>query len=526
MRRLVVIVVLLAAAVLVVAGVAAGEESDGDYKVRAIFDNGAFLVPGEDVRIAGAKVGQVDSVDITGEDETVHADGSPDPGKAVVVLQIDDAGFQDFRTDASCLIRPQSLLGEKYVDCLPTQPRAAGVEPPPELEVIGEGEPGEGERFLPLENNGKAVDLDLVNNINRLPYAQRLRIILNDLGAGFAARGDELASIIERANPALKQADRVLAILAKQNRTLARLAVKGDQIMGPLARERAHLSGFINNADTTAAATAERSGDLEESINKFPAFLRELRATMRELRRFSDVATPTFADLGVAAPALTRATQALGPFAAAGIPAFKTLGEATAQAGPDLVASEPLIEDLRRLGDDTKPATKALARLLGSLRRTGGYEQLLRFVYHTVGGINGFDEFGHFLRAQLVVNACTQYNKLPETCGAHFRGSKGSVPILTKHARVEEEARALGGTAIEELGATIAATIQGSGDSAAPSDSVRGTGEEPPPETGDGAGTPPSESGPTPEAGAGSPEGEESLRDARLLMSFLLGGDQ
>ena len=49
------------------------------------------------------------------------------------MLQIDDPGFQDFREDASCLIRPQSLLGEKFVECEPTQPRAAGTEPPPAL---------------------------------------------------------------------------------------------------------------------------------------------------------------------------------------------------------------------------------------------------------------------------------------------------------------------------------------------------------------------------------------------------------
>jgi ABC-type transporter Mla subunit MlaD len=488
MRRLAVIAALLATAVLMVAGVAAGDDSGDGYKVRAIFDNGAFLVPGEDVRIAGATVGQVDSVDVTGVDERVHEDGSPDPGKAVVVLSIEDAGFQDFRTDASCLIRPQSLLGEKYVYCLPTQPRAAGVEPPPELEVIEEGQPGEGERFLPLENNGKAVDLDLINNINRLPYAQRLRLILNDLGAGFAARGDELASIIERANPALKQLDRVLAILAEQNRTLARLARKGDQVLAPLARERQHLSGFINNAETTAAATAERSADLEESINKFPAFLRELRATMRELRRFSDVATPTFTDLGIAAPALTRATQALGPFAAAATPAFKTLGEATEQAGPDLVASEPLIRDLRRLADDTKPATKALARLLGSLRGTGGYQQLLEFVYHTVGSINGFDQYGHFLRAWLPNNPCQQYNERQLGCAAHFEPLNLPLPPLDKASRASRR------RAAPALDRTVATTAAGA-ETSARGDQVDGS--------------------------HGRAE-----RDARLLLGFLLGGER
>ena len=127
------------------------------------------------------------------------------------MLQIDDPGFQDFREDASCLILPQSLLGEKFVECEPTQPRAPGTEAPPELEVIPEGEPGEGQHLLPLEQNGKSVDLDLVNNIMEEPYPDRFRLILNDLGAGLAARGDELAEIIERSNPALRETNEVLA---------------------------------------------------------------------------------------------------------------------------------------------------------------------------------------------------------------------------------------------------------------------------------------------------------------------------
>ena len=80
--------------------------------MRAIFENAFSVIPGEDVKIAGVKVGKVDSLDVT-----------PDQ-KAAVVLRIDRAGFKDFRRDAECTIRPQSLIGEKFVECTPTQPRA------------------------------------------------------------------------------------------------------------------------------------------------------------------------------------------------------------------------------------------------------------------------------------------------------------------------------------------------------------------------------------------------------------------
>jgi phospholipid/cholesterol/gamma-HCH transport system substrate-binding protein len=519
-RRLAGIVAAIAIATLVVVGVAAGGE-DGGYKVRAIFDNGAFLVKGEDVRVAGATVGHVESVDVTGLDEPAHADGSPEPGKAVVVMDIEEPGVQDFREDASCLIRPQSLLGEKFVDCRVTEPRAAGSEPPPELEVIPDGEPGAGERFLPLENNGKAVDLDLVNNIMREPYTDRFRLILNDLGAGLAARGDELASIVERANPALRETDRVLAILAKQNRTLANLARDGARIMAPLARERAHIRGFINNANATAEASAERNPDLEASLQRLPAFLRELRLTMGGLRRFSDSATPTVTALGDAAPAITRATEALGPFSAAGIPALRTLGDAAEQSGPDLIASNPLIKDLGRLGKETKPAAKGLARLLGSLERTGGYRRLLEFVFYSVGGVNGFDQFGHFVRAVLPPNSCTHYSEVPSTasCNAHFEGSTS----LSQPASAAPK-QAIDGTRPDEaLDAVLDAVAEAVGGSTAPE--TEAPGEAP----ADGTESPVEDSG-EPATDAAEPSApksaaggtDRSMRELDLLMRFLL----
>ena len=122
-------------------------------------------------------------------------------------MKIDDPGFQDFRQDATCQIRPQSLIGEKFVDCRTTLPRAPGSEPAPPLKQIPDGEPGEGEYLLPLGNNGTSVDPDLINDIQSLPYAQRFRLIFNELGAGLAGRGEDLEVLVKRANPVLRDVD-------------------------------------------------------------------------------------------------------------------------------------------------------------------------------------------------------------------------------------------------------------------------------------------------------------------------------
>jgi ABC-type transporter Mla subunit MlaD len=421
MRRIATIAALLATAVLAVFGQAASGDGD-EYEVRAIFDNGGFLVPGEEVRVAGATVGSVSSVEVTLPGERVHRDGSADPGKAVVVMKIDEAGFRDFRQDATCLIRPQSLLGEKFVDCQPTLPRASGSEPPDELEEIPDGEPGAGQRFLPVENNGKAVDIDLINNIMEESYADRFRLILNDLGAGFAARGDDLAAIIRRADPALRQTNLVLAELARQNEALNRLARDGDAVLQPWARERRATAGFINNAQVAAEATAERSEDLQAGFQRFPEALRQLRLTMAKLRAFSDQATPVFAEFRDGGPAIARATRALGPFADATEPSLTSLGTAAEQSRQPLLDSVPTLRDAVDLTESAAPGGRRLAKLVKSLRQTGFHENFMSLLYNTTGAINGYDQYGHYLRALLLsISACT--NLLPfeiDFCLAHF----------------------------------------------------------------------------------------------------------
>jgi len=409
MKRILAITLTLAAtAVVALLGTGAGEEDAGGYKVRAIFDNACSLIAGEDVRIAGVNVGKIEKLEVT-----------PD-NRAAVVLDITEPGFQDFRADAKCTIRPQSLIGEKYVECSPTQPRPRGEQLPPPLREVPEGEAGAGQRLLPVEQTSKPVDLDLVNNITRLPQRQRLAIILNELGAGVAGRGADLNETIRRANPALGATNEVLAILAEQNQVLADLAENSDTVLEPLARDRERVASFIENANTVSQATAERRADLERTFERLPRFLEELRPTMTRLGAFSDEFQPVLRDLQAAAPSINELFEELGPFSQASIPAFESLGQALEVGRPALVRSKPIIDDLRRLTDEARPLASNLSALTTSLRDTGGIERFLDFIFYQATAVNGFDQFGHYLRAGLIVNTCSTYSAEP-TAGCSSR---------------------------------------------------------------------------------------------------------
>jgi phospholipid/cholesterol/gamma-HCH transport system substrate-binding protein len=403
MRRLatgtLLVIALVGAAVF---AVGAGNSDGGSYEVRAIFDDVASAVPGEDVKIAGAKIGAIESMDVTPQN------------KAAVVLNITDSDFAPFHRDAHCTVRPQSLIGEKYVECDP------GTGSYPALRKIHSGT-GKGQYLLPLANTSAPVDLDLVNNVMRLPYRQRFAIILSELGTGFAGRGEDLNAVIHRANPALRETDKVLKQLADENVTLKNLASESDQALAPLARERGHLAGFIKNAGEVGAATAQKSRQIEASINKLPAFLRQLKPTLQDLGSVADEMTPTLTDLDRAAPGLSRLVLELGPFSRSATISLRTLGQTTDVGGPVLKKARPVVQDLRTFAKNAKPVATNLDDLTASLDRTGGLEQAMNYIFFQMTAINGFDEISHYLRASLLVNTCSTYaTTLAPGCGAHF----------------------------------------------------------------------------------------------------------
>jgi phospholipid/cholesterol/gamma-HCH transport system substrate-binding protein len=424
-------VVVVAAVVVAIFLISGGGEGNG-YVVRAVFAQGSFMVSGEQVRVAGANVGQIKSVSVSLPGEpTAEEDGKLKdvPGKAVIELEISDPGFQDFRKDASCEIRPQSLIGEKYVNCTPTVPRAPGQKPAPPLRKIPAGEPGEGQYLLPLGSNSTSVDPDLINDIQSLPYAQRFRLIFNELGAGLAGRGEDLEAAIKRANPTLRDVDRVFRTLTEQKDQLAQLAVDSQEILEPLSREKEHVVGFLAHSGEAAEASSEHGPELEASLRKFPRFLVEFRQTMSNLKEFSDAGTPLLEDLGVAAPALTDATRTLTPFSEATTVALKSLGKAGEESGPVFAEAAPVIRKTSKLAISGEVSTEELARLFVSLRKTRGWDGLSELIYNTAASLNGFDKHGHFGRTLVTLSTCLEYKDNPagySGCVAQFHGPRAS----------------------------------------------------------------------------------------------------
>jgi phospholipid/cholesterol/gamma-HCH transport system substrate-binding protein len=451
MRRIAAIALVIGCAI-VVAVVAMGASGDGSggsgggtYKVRAIFDSAFGVIPGEDVKVAGVKVGSIESLHVTSDK------------KAAVVLAIDKPGFGDFRSDANCIIRPQSLIGEKFVDCTPTQPRAEDQPASPALKRIQSG-PGKGQYLLPVANTSKSVDLDLINDIYQLPERERLTIILNELGTGLAGRGKDLNNVIRRADPALAETDKVLGILKQQNQVLANLATESDQVLAPLAKSKEQVADFLVKARNVSQATAEKRGALAQNLRKLPTFLTQLRPTLQQLGNLSDQMTPVLTDLGSQAGNINRFVTQIGPLSTAARPAVKSLGQASVVGTQAMVDIRPITSDVNELASSAQPLASDLSELLTSLRDTGGIERAMDYLFFQMTAINGFDTAGHYLRAALLINTCSSY-AIESTIGCEATFSKAGDSAATRSGGgdsgrslyLQRQDALMGGMSLEEV---------------------------------------------------------------------------
>jgi phospholipid/cholesterol/gamma-HCH transport system substrate-binding protein len=393
-----------------------GPTHPGDYRVDAIFDNASFLIPGQDVKIAGAKAGSVVDVKLTPQ----H--------KARIQMKVGKE-FAPFRSDADCTIQPQSLIGEKFIQCTPGTPQGAPL-----------GATGGEAPTVPLANTHSPVDIDLVNATFRAPTSQRLAILLDELGAGFAARGDDLNAAIRRANPALQETRRVLGILTADRARLRDLIGASDQVIAKLAEHRGAIKGFLHHGAAVAEVTARRSAKLEESARRLPALLAEAQPALSNLRTLAEQGTPILRDAGAAAPQLRRLAHQAGPLADAARPALTRLGRAAKAGEPALVAAAPVVKQLRAFARAALPTGVSVDDLFQSLRQRGVVEGLQTFTYFAALATARFDRYSHTLPAHVLGSTCSQYaTTTVPGCSANFAGG-GATAAPKRHHRARHRA--------------------------------------------------------------------------------------
>jgi virulence factor Mce-like protein len=397
-RRVLVIVVLLAAGAAAVATASAGSEDPKTPRYTVELDNAFGIVHGADVKVAGVRAGHVSGMRV-----------DPKSKRTLIYFTIDKAGFGSLRTDAFCETRPQSLIGEYFVDCRPGT-------------AAERLRPG---ATIPVEQTASTIPVDLINNIMRRPYRERLGIILDELGAGVAGRAEDINEVIRRASPALRETNRVLDKLDAQNQTLKQLITDADTTIGDLADNKRNVGRWVVETKETAAASAERRADIAAGLQRLPTFLRELRPTMAALGDASEAQTPALQNLNASADQLATFLENLKPLSESTQVNLRSLAEASRKGRPAVKAAQPVVAELNRGTkrapelannaaivfehlNDRKNAVEKDPRSPGGQGYTG-FEAVLQWLFDQSQAINIYDKNGYILKVNLFHSKCSAY---------------------------------------------------------------------------------------------------------------------
>ena len=260
------------------------------YDLKANLPNAANLVRGNDVRIGGARVGTVSSIDAKEQsDGTAYAE---------VNLKLDQ-DLEPLPADSTLIIRPRSALGLKYIELTPGTGRAglkAGSTVP-----LRQARP-------------RPVELDEVLNTFDARTRRGSQGALEGFGEGLAGRGEDLNAAIPEIRPLLDDLEPVAKNLSAPETRLDRLFRELGDAAGEVAPVAEQQAALFVNLDTTFAALASVARPfLQETISQSPptedvgiaefprqrpfirnstGFFRELRPGVRTLPR----AAPILAD--------------------------------------------------------------------------------------------------------------------------------------------------------------------------------------------------------------------------------------
>jgi phospholipid/cholesterol/gamma-HCH transport system substrate-binding protein len=415
-------VVLAAGGVLATILASASAQGSSSSTFDVIFDDARGLISGQLVKVAGAQAGSIQNVTVVKE-----GSGGRTSFKAKIEGSI-DTKFMPFHTNATCTIRPQGLIAENYLECDPGSP------PAPVLASQG-GQPP----TVPVENTSEPVSLLDLFNIFNAPTRQRFALILNELGIGTAGEGQNFNDILYRANPALKLANQVLGILARQSSQLQTLVDATNTVAQEGASHTGAVQNFLDQAAAVTSTTAAHRSNLELAINRLPKLLAVAQPSLAQLDVVARQGTPLVQQIHVAAPYLNRVSSDLGPFVAQAKPGLAKLAVALDKTIPAIKHVTPVVQALGDYTTRSLSKTQLSGKLYTSLQHSGFIENFLGIVYYVGAGIARFDQNSHLLDFALesIQNGeCLGYAQTPVPgCGANYGSAPASAarPAPTGH---------------------------------------------------------------------------------------------
>ncbi|GFN00478.1 hypothetical protein Sfulv_52880 [Streptomyces fulvorobeus] len=233
----------------------------GYYTVTVQLPHTGGLFTHSDVTYRGVSVGRVGPIELT--DDGVEAE-----------LRIEDDA-PPIPDSLRAVVANLSAVGEQYIDLRPTR---------------GDG---------PFLGNGSVIDqadttipappTDVLTSVDDLASSvdlEHLRTVVDEFGAAFDGRGDDLQVLLDTGSEFVQAADDALPVTSK-------LMTDGETVLRTQAEEGEALKGFASGARELAAELKGSDTDLRRLIAAAPDAAGQISALLRDLEPGFGWSSPT-----------------------------------------------------------------------------------------------------------------------------------------------------------------------------------------------------------------------------------------
>jgi phospholipid/cholesterol/gamma-HCH transport system substrate-binding protein len=258
--------------------------------LKADFSTGQAVTPGQGqaVTIAGAKVGEIASVD-------VHE------GNALVTMNVTPKYARYIYRNATMLLRPKTQLKDETVEVNPGTPSAGRV--------------ANGHTF-PLQQT--APDANFEEFLDSLDGETRayLQELLAGAGIGLKGNAANLSATIKRLDPITRYGEEITEQLHLRHKNIANAIHNFQLVLNALGNKDTELARFVDASNAVFKTFSEQDQSVQQTLRLLPDTLSKTKHGLGRLATASTV-------IGSTLKALEPTAKGLGPGQAASRSLFK-----------------------------------------------------------------------------------------------------------------------------------------------------------------------------------------------------------
>jgi phospholipid/cholesterol/gamma-HCH transport system substrate-binding protein len=300
------------------------------YTLKAEIQTAQAVTPGQGqaVTIAGAKIGEIDSVDLR-------------QGVAVVTMKITPKYARLYR-NATMLLRPKTQLQDITVEVDPGTP-SAGKLPSGST--------------LPLSQTAPNVNFDEFLSSLDAETRAYLQELLAGAGGALKNNGKALSATFKRFDPTARAIQEISSQLEQRHTNTARSIHNFRLLVEALGGKDKQLSQLVDASNAVFATFAKEEQSVEQTLKLLPGALEKSRTGLGKLATAAHVLGPTLHELQPFAKSLAPANDATRRLAETTTPIIEK------EVRP---FAREILPTLNEIAPDTKAISEAFPKLATS----------------------------------------------------------------------------------------------------------------------------------------------------------------